>query len=347
MAKTSSGDWSPMVYNAIKWTAPNQGKQTISYTTSMGITRVPMAYHGGVDWNESGEITEKNIERFSDWVNQNIPIDYCGPVVMDYEKPWWKELSSKDISPERLQDILEVYIEGIRVALRAAPNAQWGYWGLPIMRNTSESWINRGLSLEPLLSSCIALYPDAYDSSRGKNNSGLTKKHIERVLAASGGRMPVYVYVSPRFTGEGGDRSYFVPDDVFLRQVNSAMQAVWIDSDGNQHRIQGLILWDSYGFTSENEWEMLDIRHTRYFKLLQALVTAWEKAMIGKNVIVTPSKKSICQYGLPEPQNSGEILKKSGGQKIRDDRVQEERTTDGRIREDKVQSGRIPSGREN
>jgi len=51
---TAIADWNPTVYNAIKWTAPNQGQATIVYTTNQGIPRVPMAFNGGVDTNAYG-----------------------------------------------------------------------------------------------------------------------------------------------------------------------------------------------------------------------------------------------------------------------------------------------------
>ncbi|HIB51358.1 MAG TPA: hypothetical protein EYO40_08850 [Phycisphaerales bacterium] len=133
-------DWSPQVYNAIKWTAPNQGQLTIDYTSNEGISRVPIAYHGGVDMDASGEITDKNILAFKQWVEQQIPQNYCGPIVLDYEQPWWKELRAQSILPERLHEILSVYIQGMDIAKQTRPDAQWGYWGIPGLRHTTARW---------------------------------------------------------------------------------------------------------------------------------------------------------------------------------------------------------------
>ena len=339
-------DWNPQVYNAIKWTGPNQGQATIAYTTNQGITRIPMAYHGGVDTNASGDISEKNIERFTNWSEERLPSHYCGPVVMDYEHPWWPELGAKELAPNRLEEIQSVYIEGAQVALRVLPNAQWGYWGLPLRRNTTDAWLSQGLSLEPLISQCAAVYPDIYDSNRGQDNSTQAKRHIESVLKEAAGRMPVYAFVSPRFTGEGGDHSYFIPDDIFLRHVNAAMQAVWVDGSGIQHRIQGLILWDAYGYTPESGWEELDKQHVNYFELLQALVTAWKKAMVGVTVEVGLESGSPCQYGLPEPNNSENAiddapLQNAGrmhDERIRDvPRIENDRIPSSRVKDDRIQ----------
>ena len=301
-------DWKPIIYNSIKWTAADQGVLTITYTTEHGITRVPIAYHGGVDTNASGEITDKNISHFTEWADETLPTNYCGPVVLDYEEPWWKELQAKTILPDRLREILGVYSEGIRVAHNIRPSSQWGYWGLPLLRNTSESWTDQGLSLEPLISSCNALYPDVYNCTPGLDRSRQAEQHISNVLQLAAGRMPVFVFASVRYCGPDVGHSDFVPDEIFLKQVNAALRASWIDEFGNQHRIKGIILWDNYGFSQESEWGSLDQKHKYYFELLEALSEAWEKSMKGKKVIVGPPKPEVCQYGLSEPANSGETI---------------------------------------
>jgi hypothetical protein len=328
--------WSPHVYNAIKWTAANQDQQTIAYTTSQGITRVPIAYHGGVDWDESGDITAHDIERFSRWAKLNLPTDYCGPVLLDYERPWWKELGARSITHDRLQEIMNVYIQGINVAQGLSPTSQWGYWGLPLLRNTGKKWQEQQLTMEPLISQCSALFPDVYDGNRDGDSSNLAERHISKVLEFAKGRMPVYVFVSIRYTGQGGDHSYFIPHDVFLKQANAAMKAVWVDAVGVQHKIQGLILWDSYGFSPESEWADLDQKHKYYFELLNALTQAWKKESNAVLIETGVSPVGRCQYALPEPANSATTLDQST-QKL----VEEEQT---RVLPD-MQSGPVGSDR--
>ena len=298
-----------------------------------------MAYHGGVDTNASGEITDKNIEKFTAWVHTYLPEDYCGPVVMDYEQPWWKELLAKEISEEHLQEILSVYIEGIQIARTIEPNAQWGYWGLPALRNTSKRWLDQGLSMESLFSQCGALYPDVYNCTPGNDRSENTQRHIETVLEQAAGRMPVYAFASVRYCGKEVDHSDFIPDEIFLRQVNAALKAKWTDENGVQHRIKGIILWDAYGFSPESEWKELDKKHKHYFELLQALSKAWGKSMVGKNVTTGPTAPLSCKYGLPEPSNSGGA--------IYDESLQGHTTRihSTKIREKSTENDRIPSGR--
>jgi len=336
----SAGDWNPIIYNSIKWTDADQGNSTIEYTTMQGITRVPVAYHGGVDTNASGKITNENINSFTDWVHITLTKNYCGPVVLDYEDPWWRELQAKTVLPERLQEILDVYLQGIQVAKEVQPSAQWGYWGLPLMRNTSVPWTDQGLSLEPLVNSCTALYPDIYNCTPEKDTTGQVEKHISSVLKLAAGRMPVYVFASMRYCGPEVGHSDFVPDMVFLKQVNAALHASWVDASGVQHRIKGIILWDNYGFSQQNEWAALDQKHKYFFELLSALSTAWSKKMKGTDVIVGPTTSSECQYGLAEPTNSSETIHeiKHRGQS---EEVQEAVEENTRIPSERLKGNRV------
>lgn len=333
-------DWEPKIYNCIKWTAANQGKLTIEYTSQVGITRVPMAYHGGVDTNASGEITEKNIRQFTAWVREVLPRDYCGPVVMDYEQPWWKELRAKTIDPERLQAILSVYIKGMQVARDLQPTSQWGYWGFPCLRHSSDDWLEQPVTLEPLIGKCKALYPDVYNCSPGVDRTAQAEEHISTVLKLAAGRMPVYAFVSMRYCGKDVDHSVFVPEDIFLRQVNAAMQASWTDDLGTQHKIKGIILWDAYGFSPESEWGELDKKHKTYFEMLQALSKAWAEAMHGKSVVVGPPLSEECMYGLAEPRNSSEAIYDKAIDR-RDTEIQEESAPDTRVPSGLIKGNRI------
>jgi len=333
-------DWNPKVYDAIKWTAPNQGKATLQYNTNHGITRIPMAYHGGVDTNASGVITKKNIDRFTDWTQQFIPTDYCGPVVLDYERPWWKELRAKTIQPHRLEEILSVYIKGMQVARRLRPAAQWGYWGLPASRHTSKKWLDQDLSIESLIRQCTALFADVYDDNRGKDRTSQTQSHISTTLKLAAGRMPVYVFVSPRYVGEGGDRTKFIPSEIFLRQVNAALGAHWLDENGVQHRIKGVILWDAYGYSPDSEWRSLDLKHAHYFELLHALTSQWATSMAGKQILVEPAAVLHCQDGLPIPNNSSaavydQSLTKRDSGRVKDSGVKDDRVPSERVLPDR------------
>lgn len=344
---TATADWNPVVLNGIKWTAPHQGIQTIEYTESVGILRLPIKYYGGVDANADGIINETDIEKFKAWVATHIPEGYSGPIGLDYEKPFWEELRAETISQKRLQEIEAVYVQGLKIAKATRPNAFWGYYGLPTRRNTTAAWQNQGLSLEPIIANSGVVFPSIYNCNRGKDRTKDVKRQVSVVLKEAAGRMPVYAFVTPRYCGEGGDRSLFVPDDLFLKQANAAMKAVWVDAHGVEHRIKGLVLWDAYGYTPEDEWGQLDETHRHNFKMLQALVNAWSKAMVGIEVIDAPVLFDASEQGLPVPLNSAETLENksmygSGSNRSqRNTRESAQEEPNGRI-----SSGRLDSGRE-
>ncbi|MEE2819857.1 MAG: hypothetical protein VX615_04515 [Planctomycetota bacterium] len=300
--------WKPEIYNCIKWTEPNQGAETIAYTKAQGITRVPIAYHGGVDTNASGKISQENIQQFSKWVNRTIPIGYEGPIVLDYEAPWWLELRAKTISKTRLNEICAVYEEGLEVAKSLRPNAQWGYWGLPSGRHTNPEWLNQGLSLSTILNGSNAIYPEVYDCNKNATAYGKVQDHIETALEQTGGKQPVYVYVSPRYCGENGDRSHFVPDDDFLHHVNAALQASWTNAKGKVYKVQGIILWDAYGYSPREEWSDLDMKHTKYFELLVALSNAWKESTKDAVIKTGNEEHPLRKYGLHKTLNSSDTL---------------------------------------
>jgi len=329
-------EWNPIVLNGIKWTAPNQDVQSIQYTTSQGILRIPVKYYGGVDSNVDGKIEEEEILQFTKWVEQHIPINYDGPVVMDYEKPWWEELRRETITKDRLDALMKPYVKGLKVARTLRPNAKWGYYGIPTRRNTSKNWLDQGHSLEPIFSNSQALFPAIYDCNRGADRNKEIGNQITTSLKQAAGRMPVYAFVNPRYCGEGGDRSLFVPDELFLQRANTALKSFWIDDQGKQHRIKGLVLWDAYGYTPREEWGELDEIHRHYFELLQALVSAWSEAMQGTDadILVAPESYADSQQGLPEPVNSGIML----------DTPQDDQTLkNGRLKDNRVPTGRLPN----
>jgi len=307
-----------------------------------GITQVPMAYHGGVDTDASGSISEKNIKQFTKWTEEFLPEDYCGPVVIDYEQPWWNELRAKTIHPERLREILSIYIEGVRIARGLRSTAGWGYWGFPATRNTSSDWLEQGHSTESLIKQCRALYPEVYDCSRSVNRTVQVQNHITTVLSQAAGRIPVYVFVSPRYCGENKDRSFFIPDDDFIRQVNAAMRATWMDHNNQEHRIKGLILWDAYGYTPESDWVSLDLKHRHYLELLVALVNAWDKEMSGVEVITEPLYSENCQEGLAEPTNSSEAIYDKSKTMKESDSVQSDKVKDNRVPSRRLPNEEVP-----
>jgi hypothetical protein len=331
-------DWKPIILNGIKWTSANQDIQTIAYTTDTEIFRLPVKYYGGIDTNIDGILDEKEITRFHEWVSQYVPQNYTGPIALDYERPWWDELKAETITQNRLDQILSVYVQGLNIATSIRPEAQWGYYGLPTLRNTQESWLNQGLSLEPLISNSRALYPYIYNCTPDKNVTKRIENHVSEVLREARGTIPVYVFISPTYCGQNKEERFSIPDEVFLRDANAAMRAKWTDENGVQHRIKGIVLWDGYKYVKVEDFNSIDLQHKRYFVLLEALTQAWKKAMKGIEVVDGPASLEDAQKGLPEPSNSGDTIT-AVSHRNASYRNSPERE------HDRVESDRVPSNR--
>ncbi|MDP6601066.1 MAG: hypothetical protein QGH76_02075 [Phycisphaerales bacterium] len=266
--------WNPQVFDAIKNTDPSQGRLTRAYAAKSDITIIPMKYYGGVDGNTDGVIDNSDIAAFEEWVTANVAEDYDGPAVMDYENPWWKDLRSGTITQQELDPILDIYNKGLRIAEGYRPKAQWGYFGIPTRRAAGKNWQERGVTMQRLVNQSNGLFPSVYDCSRGTDDRRRVEHHVSRALEMARGRVAVYVFVSPRYCGEEGDRTLFVPDEDFMEQADAAMRASWTDELGVTHRVAGLVLWDAYGFTPREEWNDLDALHVQYLTMLKDLVDA-------------------------------------------------------------------------
>ncbi|MCH2149230.1 MAG: hyaluronidase [Phycisphaerales bacterium] len=260
----------PVVYDAIKYSAAGQGVATRRELARLNIPTIPMAYHGGVDWNQDGVITESDRRQFRKWIDSTIPANATGPAVMDYEQPWWDELNAKTLDPDTLNEVLAVYLDGLAEARALRPGLEWGYWGLPTMRNVSKGWADQGLSIAPLINASGAVYPSAYDCNPGDNSDDFGR-HVTRVLEAVNGQRPVIVFLSIRFCGQNKDRSKFLPMEELLSNANAVLGATWTAPDGTVHRATGIALWDPYIWSDEADWPALDRLHAETFSRLSAL----------------------------------------------------------------------------
>ena len=235
----------------------NQGEQAKAWAAGNNIATQPMAYHGGIDYNEDGEYSDDDKRRFRDWLDANVPQDYDGPLCLDMEGQWWSLFNT---SNQTVMDVaIDFYIEGIEYAQAQRPNAKIGYWGLPKKAHTKETSTTADVSR--LLKACTALFPDVYDHSPLGNGSSFRQYHIETAMEMVDGKVPVYVQASPRYPDTNNQYTQLHTVEEFMRdQIDSSLAAVYTDADGKEHRIAGVSLWDAYGYFwryTEN-WTMLE-----------------------------------------------------------------------------------------
>jgi hypothetical protein len=222
----------------------NQGEYTKAWTEENNIDVLPMVY-GATDWDEDGEFTEEDKENFAAWIEQSVPADYDGPICLDLEGQWWPMLNSQS---QAVVDVaLDFYIEGIQFAQSLRPNAKIGYWGLPKKVHSNPDK-NTG-SIQRLLDISTAIFPEVYENHINYDDSARLQRHIERSIGMVNGEVPVYVQTSPRYkVDSSGYRNFHDVTEFARDQVQSAMDAVWTDSEGKEHRVSGISLWDAYIF---------------------------------------------------------------------------------------------------
>ena len=71
--------------------------------------------------------------------------------------------------------------------------------------------------------------------------------HVERAIEMVNGEVPVYVQTFLRYKVDStGYRNFHDVSEFTRDQVQSSLDAVWTDSDGKEHRINGVSLWDAF-----------------------------------------------------------------------------------------------------
>jgi len=260
----------------------NQGEHTMAWATDNDVPVQHMVY-GSVDWDHDGVMTEEDKANFVVWLDATVPADYDGPLCLDLEGQWWSML---DTSSQTVMDsVLNTYLEQLEYAQSLRPNAKIGFWGLPKKSHTNPSF--NTASIDRLLNACTAIFPDVYEHNPGGNDATRLQLHVERAIAMIDGQVPVYAQTFPRYKESGGNRNFFHTQDEFMRdQVQPALDAVWTDANGKEHRVNGVSFWDAYSYVSmytedwsemsmedrKTVWDEIDFLHVEFLQGMKVLV---------------------------------------------------------------------------
>jgi len=235
----------------------NQGEQTKEWIASNNLNTQPIAYHGGVDANCDGEYTDQEKASFTTWIEENIPADYTGPICLDMEGPRWIIWNTE--SQPVMDGLMDFYIEGLEFAQSLRPNAKIGYFGLPKKQHTNSAV--QTASIQRILDASTALFPNVYEFNPEHDASDRLQRHIETTIEWVNGQVPVFVQVSPRYRDSETEAMLLHdPQEVMRDQVHAALNAVWSDENGTNHKVSGVSLWDAYIFVASytTNWSQLD-----------------------------------------------------------------------------------------
>ena len=262
----------------------NQGEFTQAWAQENNVAVQPMVY-GAVDWDHNGTLSAEDKANFIIWLDETIPADYDGPICLDLEGTLWSVLDS---SNQLVMDVaIDAYVEQIEFAKELRPNAKIGFWGFPKKSHTKLN--STTASIDRLLDACTAIFPDVYENNPGGFDAPRLRTHIESTIAMVNGEIPVYAQASPRYKVDSTGYRYFHDHDEFMRdQVQSALDAVWTDANGKEHKVNGIAFWEAYTYISQYTegwsemsmterkaaWDSVDNLHIEYLEGMKELVDA-------------------------------------------------------------------------
>jgi hypothetical protein len=267
----------------------DQGWRTRNWNSKNGVDVLPYVYGGGVDWNADREYTASDLEQFENWLDDNIPYDYNGPICLDMEGEWWTMMNWVG-SQDEMDVIIDFYIQGLEYARELRPNARFGYWGLPKKAQTHHTY--NGPSIRRLLVESDVIFPDTYENNPGAGDEERIQAHIEKCIEMVEGRVPVHVQMSPRFQDPdiGGYRHFHTMEELIRDQARPALEARWQNEDG-YHRVASIGLWDAYVYVRnyhdnwwnlseadiEDLWTEVDLMHMKIYQELVPLAAEYAR----------------------------------------------------------------------
>jgi Hyaluronidase len=179
-------------------------------------------------------------------LNQYVPVDYKGPVCLDWEGYGGHLLASPIGTPGRDVEIGE-FVRAIQVAHQTRPNAKFGFYTLPFssLYDRDQIWHDHNASLMPIYdaSQCLfpsiyRFYPDNQPFFGAAEDKAYVKESVALALEFAKGK-PVYPYMWPRFHNSNQVLGYhLIPEAEFKAHVSYAFKAQY-----NGDRADGVVWW--------------------------------------------------------------------------------------------------------
>jgi len=296
----------------------NQGEFTKAWCADNNVAVQSMVYNGGVDWYEDGAYDEVDKAKFTQWLDENVPLDYTGPICLDMEGQWWEMWHTE--SQNVMDTMIDFYIEGLEFAQALRPNAKIGYWGLPRRRHTSPNYTTA--SVKRLLIASTGLFPDVYEWNPGHDDSAWIERHIRNTIEMVEGQVPVFAQACPRYKQPGRGMQLHTIEEFIHDQVHGSLAAVWTDQHGTEHRIAGISMWDAYIYCWQGTSNWASMSNDERKKLFNELDTYHKSAMASMKSCVDAAYQTS-QAHLAE-QNAEAIAQAAAEEAARVAAAQEE-----------------------
>jgi len=199
----------PIYYVPEKYQRPDESfgsipdtedRKLMSTLDYIGAKPIIMIYQGSF-MDESNVVI---FDKFKQAVNDQVPIDYRGPVCIDLEEPYSPKLVSTN--REEREATIAVYVKLLKIAKQMRAFCQWGFYGLP-WASTSEGvtyeWRKKIAQYAAVLKESSMLCPSLYMDLPAESQHGsafLNQRYARQIVKESLRHcQTVFPFYTPRF----------------------------------------------------------------------------------------------------------------------------------------------------
>lgn len=202
-------------------------------------------YQGAIDPDNNGMFEHE--AKFKAAINQLVPPDYTGPVVLEWKGKGLEGLMAPPDSVAHAR-ALEQYLQVLKLAQQMRPNAQFGFDGLPMSRHSDRNnqWLAMNEALKPIYDQSNCLFPTVYDLYSDKETPRQSQEQdvdyvrecVSLAIRFARGK-PVYACIAARWHNSNPDWGFMrIPEEEFKEHIGAIF-----DAQHNGDRADGVIWW--------------------------------------------------------------------------------------------------------
>jgi hypothetical protein len=178
--------------------------------------------------------------------NYNVPSDYNGIIVMDWEGKAGTFLYTAPLESRAFASAVAQFFIAVKTAKKLRPNAVWGFYGIPsgTYWEMGEVWEKRLDAMKAIHDAVDAFFPSLYQAyqtpqewTQEQDNNQVAYNIIQALKRANG--KPVYPYIGTRYyTCCGLRHNHLVEEKNLHNHIAAAFLPQW-----NGDKIDGIIWW--------------------------------------------------------------------------------------------------------
>jgi hypothetical protein len=245
LALVSSAVIAQSVTNPRVFVVETVTRQVQSQFPQRGAVQSYLISEGSFDPDDNGRFEHEQL--FRQVFTNYIPADYTGAVCLNWEGQGMAGLRAP-IGSTYQRETIRSYVQLLSLAKELRPNAQIGFYNLPMREywNRDQAWRDRNLSLQIIIDASDCLFPSIYDFYKTGEWSGHDPKSdllyvqecVGMALEMANGK-PVYPYISPRYhLSNYVYGMQLIPGAEFKSHIGAAFDVAY-----KGDRADGLVWW--------------------------------------------------------------------------------------------------------